>query len=97
MIGFMDNIPGNPNVVDPRNWSGSGNRSVTNMFLHLGQSVALSDEQFVREMAERRERLNLGPNDHLLGCPLCQADLLLFAADEEEGTSIAHSAGEDRE
>ncbi len=76
MIGFMDNVAQNPNVVDPRNWSGSGNRSVANMFLHLGQSVVLSDEQFIREMAERRERLGLSNNDHLVGCPLCLADLL---------------------
>ena len=78
MIGFMDNIASNPNVVDARNWSGSGNRSVTNMFLHLGQSVELTDEQFVQEMAERRERLGLTRNDHLIGCPLCMADIPLL-------------------
>ena len=78
MIGYMDNIASNPNVVDARNWSGSGNRSVTNMFLHLGQSVEMTDEQFVQEMAERRERLGLTRNDHLLGCPLCMADIPLL-------------------
>jgi len=78
MIGYMDNIASNPNVVDARNWSGSGNRSVTNMFLHLGQSVELTDEQFVQEMAERRERLGLTKNDHLIGCPLCMADIPLL-------------------
>jgi hypothetical protein len=78
MIGFMDNAATNPNVIDPRNWSGSGNRSVTNMFLHLGQSVELTDAQFVQEMAERRERLGLTKNDHIIGCPLCMADLPLF-------------------
>jgi len=63
MIGYMDNDRSNPNVIDPRNWSGSGNRSITNMFLHLGQSVELTDEQFVQEMAERRERLGLTASD----------------------------------
>ncbi len=82
MIGFMDNVSSNPNVVDPRNWSGAGNRSVSNMFLHLGQSVALTDEQFVEEMAGRRERLGLTKNDHLIGCPLCMADLPLFETQE---------------
>jgi hypothetical protein len=41
----------------------------------LGQSVALTDEQFVVEMAERRNRLGLTKNDHLVGCPLCMANI----------------------
>ena len=39
MIGYVDNSPSNKNVPDPRNWTGSGNRSVTNMFLELGNNV----------------------------------------------------------
>ncbi len=86
MIGYMDNVATNTNVVDSRNWSGSGNASVSNMFLHLGQSVGLTDQQFVQEMAGRRERLGLGKNDHLVGCPLCMADIpLLEPMDEEAG------------
>lgn len=84
MIGYMDNIAANPNVVDSRNWSGSGNASITNMFLHLGQSVGLTDEQFVQEMAERRERLGLTKNDHLVGCPLCMANIPLLEPEVEE-------------
>ena len=69
--GYMDNTAGNRNVPDPRNWSGSGNRSISNMFIDLGHGVAMSDEQFAEEMAERRELL---PGvDHILGCPLCLA------------------------
>jgi len=75
MIGYMDNVAANTNVVDARNWSGSGNASVSNMFLHLGQSVSLTDEQFVIEMAERVKRLGLTKNDHLVGCPLCMANI----------------------
>jgi hypothetical protein len=67
----MDNSPSNKNVPDPRNWQGSGNRSVANMFIDLGQGVALSDEQFMKEMAERREKLHLTLNDVVIGCPLC--------------------------
>ena len=74
IVGYMDNSPTNRNIPDPRNWQGSGNRSVTNMFIDLGLGVELSDEQFIAEMAERRERLGLGPNDHTLGCPLCPFD-----------------------
>jgi len=75
IVGYMNNTDTNPNVPDPRNWQGSGNRSVTNMFIDLGMRVTLSEEQFFEEMENRRTRLNLGPNDHVIGCPLCLAPL----------------------
>jgi hypothetical protein len=69
MIGYMDNSPSNKNVPDPRNWQGSGNRSVTNMFLELGNKVSMTDAQLEEEMMKRRA---LHPEaDHFLGCPLC--------------------------
>ncbi len=69
MIGYVDNSPANKNVPDPRNWTGSGNRSVTNMFLELGNNVSLTDAQFQEEMMKRRA---LRPGtDHFAGCPLC--------------------------
>ena len=71
IIGYMDNSPANKNVPDPRNWQGSGNRSVANMFIDLGQRVSLTDEQFQAEMAQRREKLRLTRNDNVIGCPLC--------------------------
>jgi hypothetical protein len=71
IIGYMDNSPTNKNVPDPRNWQGSGNRSVANMFIDLGIRVALNDEQFQEEMARRRENLKLTKNDVVIGCPLC--------------------------
>jgi hypothetical protein len=71
IIGFMDNSPANRNIPDPRNWQGSGNRSVANMFIDLGNRVALTDEQFQEEMKRRRERLHLTKNDVVIGCPLC--------------------------
>ena len=74
LIGWHDTTVANRNVPDPRNWSGGGRRSVANMFINLGKAVALTDEQFEREMAERRERLQLTKNDYLIGCPLCQAE-----------------------
>src|SRR3954447_4113013 len=54
MIGYVDNSPSNKNVPDPRNWTGSGNRSVTNMFLELGNNVSMTDAQFQEEMMKRR-------------------------------------------
>jgi len=71
ITGYMDNTASNRNIPDPRNWQGAGNRSVANMFIDLGMKLRLSDEQFVEEMAQRRENLNLGINDHVVGCPLC--------------------------
>jgi len=71
IIGYMNNSPSNKNVPDPRNWQGSGNRSVANMFIDLGQRVSLTDEQFQAEMARRREKLRLTRNDNVIGCPLC--------------------------
>src|SRR6187551_2826065 len=71
IIGFMNNSPSNRNVPDPRNWQGSGNRSVANMFIDLGMRVALSDEQFEAEMAKRRDKLRLTQSDFTIGCPLC--------------------------
>lgn len=82
MVGYMDMSENSSNVPDPRNWQGSGNRSITNMFIDLGTRVALTDEQFVREMAQRRERLGVGVNDHVIGCPLCMANLPVFEAQE---------------
>jgi hypothetical protein len=71
IIGYMNNSPSNKNVPDPRNWQGSGNRSVANMFIDLGQRVALTDEQFQTEMATRRAHLRITRNDNVIGCPLC--------------------------
>jgi hypothetical protein len=55
-------------VPDPRNWQGSGNWSVANMFIDLGQGVSLTDEQFQQEMLKRRRSTD---DDVIIGCPLC--------------------------
>ena len=73
ITGYMNNTETNQNIPDPRNWQGSGNRSVANMFIDLGERVGLTDEQFVEEMAERVEKLKLTKNDYVIGCPLCLA------------------------
>ena len=71
IIGYMDNTLGNRNIPDPRNWQGSGNRSVANMFIDLGHGVSMNDEQFQEAMNERREQHQLTKNDVMIGCPLC--------------------------
>jgi hypothetical protein len=69
IIGYMDNSPSNKNVPDPRNWEGSGNRSIANMFIDLGNRVYLTDEQF---QAEMKQRIAQHPGeDVIIGCPLC--------------------------
>ena len=86
ITGYMNNTESNSNVPDTRNWQGSGNRSVANMFIDLGIQLRLSDEEFVAEMAKRREVLDLDVNDHVIGCPLCMAEIpLLPDIVEEEG------------
>jgi hypothetical protein len=46
IVGYMNNTETNPNVPDSRNWQGSGNRSVTNMFIDLGMRVKMDEDQF---------------------------------------------------
>jgi hypothetical protein len=74
IIGYMDNTAANSNVTDPRNWSGSGNRSISNMFIDLGRSLTLTDDEFYEEMAKRKTDLKLRPHEMLIGCPLCTTD-----------------------
>ncbi len=72
LIGFLDTTPANKNPADPRNWAGGGRRSVSNMFIDLGISVSLTEEQFQAEMASRRAKMKTR-NDYDIGCPLCWA------------------------
>ena len=70
LTGYFDNSPTNPNVPDPRNWSGSGHRSVDNMFINLMQAIYLDDEEFAAEVAEREAALAAGDGADL-GCVSC--------------------------
>jgi len=71
VTGYFDNTPNNKNVVDPRNWSGLGHRSIDNMMVDIGQVILLSDDEFAREVAARRQLLNVKEGQSVLGCPLC--------------------------
>ena len=72
------------------------------MFIDLGMRVEMTDEQFVEEMAMRRHRLALGPNDHVVGCPLCMVipangDMSYFADAEwaqPDAATEAESSGD---
>ena len=77
LTGYFDNSPSNPNVPDPRNWSGSGHRSVDNMFINLMQALYMDDEEFAAAVAEREAALEAnGGTD--LGCVTCDT-----SADED--------------
>jgi hypothetical protein len=92
IVGYMDNSPTNKNVPDPRNWQGSGNRSVANMFIDLGMGNALTDEQFYQEMMKRHEKMKQTQTDVFIGCPLCNVAPRLAPpkpANTSEGTSAA--------
>jgi len=70
LTGYFNNTLTNPNVADPRNWSGSGHRSVDNMFINLLQAIYMDDEVFAVEVAKREARLQLtGGTD--IGCLTC--------------------------
>ena len=63
LTGYFDNSPTNPNVPDPRNWSGSGHRSVDNMFINLMQALYMDDEEFAggrSRSGRRRSKANGG-------------------------------------
>jgi hypothetical protein len=85
LTGYLDTTPNNPNLADSRNWAGGGRRSVANMFIDLGYSVSLTEEQFQHEMAERRANMK-DRNQYDIGCPLCWAPPTL------ERTSAASGA-----
>jgi len=46
-------------------------------------------------MEERRQALNLGPNDHVIGCPLCGAPLVAPIADSDEDDSNTAATDDD--
>jgi hypothetical protein len=97
IIGYMDNSPANKNVPDPRNWQGSGNRSVANMFIDLGLGLTLTDEQFKEEMMKRREKMQLTQQDVFIGCPLCNvAPRLTIPAPTPTTTTPAGSSASSR-
>lgn len=76
LIGYFDTTPANKNVTDPRNWKGSGNISISNMFHDNGESIGLTEEQFLSEMTRRKDKLKWTRNDVIIGCPLCNSEPL---------------------
>jgi hypothetical protein len=84
ITGYLDTTSENPNLADTRNWAGGGRRSVANMFIDLGQSVRLTEEQFQREMAERRALMR-DRNQYDIACPLCWAPQIAATTQQDQG------------
>jgi hypothetical protein len=70
MLGYLDTTPANRNVLDYRNWSGWGQRSVDNMAHDITSMAYMTDEQFAAEVAERREKVRHGQGE-IIGCLPC--------------------------
>ncbi len=88
VTAYFDNTPSNRNVIDPRNWSGLGHRSIDNMAVLIAPAIALTEEEFQEEIRLRRERLHLAKGEAVLGCPLC-------GFEELPGTSRVQAGGQD--
>jgi hypothetical protein len=71
-ISWFDGTAKNANLVDPRNTTVFGRRSIQNMLGLNNWVYYLSDEQYQQELAKRREYLTLTNGwNTLLGCPDC--------------------------
>ena len=94
ITGYFNNSPSNPNVPDPRNWSGGGHRSVDQMFINLMRGVYLTEEEFQTELEERRQTLRIADGDTVIGCPQCGAWVVVVAAGIAAGLVIEQTAAE---
>jgi len=70
-IAWFDNTTRNANVIDPRNVATFGNSSVNNMFIVFNLAQFLTDEEYVEEIAKRKEFLSKNPDVENIGCPAC--------------------------
>jgi hypothetical protein len=59
VTAWYDNTAKNPRVVDPRNWKGTGHRSIDDMLILLSRYIYYSEEEFKEVVAEREQRLKL--------------------------------------
>lgn len=59
IMGWFDNTVKNPRVVDPRNWRGTGHRSIDDMIDLNSYFVAYTEEEFKAEVAAREAKQQL--------------------------------------
>ena len=72
LIAWFDGTVKNANIIEPRNTTVWGRRSVQNMFGVFNKALFLSDEQYQQELASRRKYLDQTKGwDNVIGCPGC--------------------------
>lgn len=84
IVGWFDTTPANPRLIDYRNWTGGGNRSVDNMFISLSHMSVLTDEQFKAEVAKREQEIRDGKAE-ALGCITCGVGTTILAGQRASG------------
>jgi len=70
VIAWFDGTSKNANNIEPRNTTVWGRRSVANMFGVENRAIFLTDEQYVEELAKRREHVK-ATGQSIIGCPAC--------------------------
>jgi hypothetical protein len=71
-ISWFDGTPRNANIIEPRNTTVWGRRSVQNMLGTFNKAFMLTDAQYQDELAKRRDYLTKTNGwDRLVGCPGC--------------------------
>ncbi|MBM3779104.1 MAG: hypothetical protein FJW23_12880 [Acidimicrobiia bacterium] len=70
ITGWFDTTAKNRNMVDYRNWTGGGNRSVDNMFINLSYMTVMTDEEFRAAVSEREAKIQAGKAE-AVGCLTC--------------------------
>lgn len=83
-VGWFDTTPANPRLIDHRNWTGGGNRSVDNMFISLSHMSVLTDEQFKAEVAKREQEIRDGKAEPI-GCITCGIGTATLAGQRASG------------
>jgi hypothetical protein len=73
-ISWFDNTAKNQNVIDPRNLATFGNSSVNNMFIVFNHALFLTDEQYIEEVAKRKQYLARTGEENI-GCIACYLPL----------------------
>ena len=71
-ISWFDGTAKNANIIEPRNETVWGRRSVQNMLGIFNKAFFLTDEQYVAEIAKRKQYLESTNSwDKVIGCPGC--------------------------
>jgi hypothetical protein len=72
VIGWFDGTAKNPNIIEPRNTTVYGRRTVSNMFGVENRGNLLTDEEYQEEVAKRKAYYEK-TGEPIIGCPACYA------------------------